>query len=224
MAWRSPGEAALAIRVGLVDSGVSEMQMHLVMGQKDFVGSGAIIDRLGHGAAIVERLLSSGTEFELCVARVFADQLVCTVDQCAEAINWLIAQKPIFINLSFGLRRDSEGLQAACAAAVASDVGLVAASPAQGDAVYPAAYPGVVRATGDARCASTEVAWLGSQQADVAGYVGDPATGHAGASIGCASVSARLLRMIENNPGSEFGGLVRQLEAEAEYHGAERKQ
>ncbi len=213
----------MAIRVGLVDSGVSETQLHLVISQKDLVGSDVIVDRLGHGAAIVERFLSSGTEFELCVARVFADQLVCTVDQCAEAINWLIVQKPTFINLSFGLRRDSAVLRAACAAAVASGVGLVAASPAQGEAVYPAAYPGVVRATGDARCASIEVAWLESQQADVAGYVGDPATGHAGASIGCASVSARLLRMIEDNPGLEFGDWVRQLEAEAEYHGAERK-
>jgi len=214
----------ILIKVGLIDSGVSEAQLQLVANQRDFTGNGTVVDQLGHGSAIVDRLLSAQVDIEICVARIFADQLLCGVEECAAAVDWLVGLEPSLITMSFGLRRDSRILREACSAAVEAGVGIVAASPAQGQPVYPAHYPGVLRATGDARCGMTEIAWLNSEQADVGGYVGDPAAGPAGASIGCASVASRLLTLIVEHPGEAFTDVVRLLQETADYRGRERRQ
>ena len=118
------------IKVGLIDSGVSEAQLQLVANQRDFTGSGTIVDQLGHGSAIVDRLLSAQVDIEICVARIFADQLLCGVEECAAAVDWLVGLEPSLITMSFGLRRDSRILREACSAAVEAGVGIVAASPA----------------------------------------------------------------------------------------------
>lgn len=213
----------MTIRIGVIDSGAAERQLYKVTDYRSFTDDEELLDKLGHGTAVIERLLTAEADFEICLARVFSDQLICSVDQCVAAIDWLVALNPVFINMSFGLSRDSNALREACARAVEAGVGLIAASPAQGAEVFPAALPGVVRATGDARCRDGEIAWLASTQADVAGYVGDPKIGPAGASIGCASVSARLLPIIEDDPDLEFSHFVELLAADAEYQGIEHK-
>ena len=50
---------------------------------------------------------------------------------------------------------------AACAALLGQGAVLVAAHPARGAPCFPAAYPGVIAATGDARCGWQELSQLG---------------------------------------------------------------
>ena len=214
----------MIVKIGVIDSGFDSSQAGAIVAERNFTTDDHTHDRIGHGTAVIGRILTANVEVEICLAKVFSDRLTCPVEVCVEALEWMNDQAPQFINMSFGLQRDDDLLRSACERLIDQDIGLVAASPAQGANVYPSAYPGVVRATGDARCAPGEIAWLASEQADVAGYVGDPKSGPAGASIGCASVSARLAGIVFENPLFEFDHHVELLAADAEYQGVENKQ
>lgn len=115
-------------------------------------------DRLGHGTAVARLILAAAPDVELLSAQVFADGGAVSAAAVAAAIDWAVAHGADLINLSLGLREDRWALRHACTSASASAAGvlLVASAPARGGAVYPAAYPGVVAVTGDARCAEGE--------------------------------------------------------------------
>jgi hypothetical protein len=214
--------ATTALRVGIIDSHISLP----VFTARNFCASGDSGDysaQHAHGASIADLLNTAIAGLEICAAQVFDQQLSCSAHRVAEAIHWLIEQDVRLINMSFGLRQDRPVLRQACEAAVAAGICLVAASPARGDPVYPAAYPDVVRATGDARCHKGEIAWLDSAQADFGGYPGNPETGLAGASAGCAAVCVALAGLALDNPQMNAAELPRALAGQADYQGPERR-
>jgi len=105
---------------------------------------------------------------------------------------------------------------------------IVAATPARGASVYPAAYPGVIRATGDARCAPHELSalrpWLfgGCPRLEAASFTANRrAQSHAsgGASIGAAWVTHAILQ----EPPLAAPATVEALTARAKYRGPERR-
>ena len=100
---------------------------------------------------------------------------------------------------------------------------LVAAAPARGEPVFPAAYAGVVRATGDARCGPGELSFLSTRQADFGGHVRTGATNVAGASVGCAHVTARAAAFLSAHPGGSAAQLRAWLAGQAIYRGPERR-
>jgi hypothetical protein len=69
---------------------------------------------------------------------------------------------------------------------------LIASTPARGAPVYPAAYPGVLRVTGDARCGPAEVSALGGVPADYGACVRDVDGTPGGASLAAAHVTGLL--------------------------------
>lgn len=212
------------IVVGVIDSGIDSALMSRVTVARDFTGSAdfGVTDSCGHGSAIAQSILANGAGYpvQLAVARVFGDRLTCPVERVVAALDWLVACKVDIINMSFGLRTDYTALRDHCTQALACGINLIAASPAQGESVYPAAYPGVLRATGDARCQQGQLSALHSGQADFGGFAGDPSTDKVvGASRGCASVSglaARLLSQTKCNTD-----LVVALTQHAHYQGRE---
>lgn len=149
-----------AVTVGIVDSGGPPAQMD---GARAFHPGGdgpARPDRLGHGSAVAAVLGRAAPGAVLRHAQVFDETPVTSADRVARAIDWLAAQSDIIL-LSLGLAADRQVLRAACDRAIGAGVCLVAASPAQGGrACWPAAYPGVVAATGDARCTWDELSCL----------------------------------------------------------------
>jgi subtilisin family serine protease len=173
---------------------------------------------LGHGPALAKLLLAD-PRVELIVARVFGDALVTSAAQLAAALDWCAEQGARVANVSAGLREDREVLRRAVAKALAGGVIVVAAAPARGAPVYPAAYPRVVRATGDARCAPGEWSWLGSAQADFGAHVraGDVR----GASAGCARVCAHLAAQLAD--GLAPAAALAALRERAHYRGVERR-
>ena len=64
------------------------------------------------------------------------------------------------VHCSFGLQRKDVGLADAVAGLVAQGRLVVAAAPARGGPVFPAAYPGVISVQGDARCEAGVWSWL----------------------------------------------------------------
>jgi hypothetical protein len=210
------------LRVGIIDSDISRSGL-LLRAARTFCGTSTSGEHSQHGTRIAELFKDAIVPLEICAAQVFDQRLSCSPGQVAEAIHWLIEQDVRLINMSFGLRADRPVLREACAAALAAGICLVAASPAQGDPVYPAAYPGVLRATGDARCHPGQIAWLDSAQADFGGYPGNRETGFVGASAGCAAVCVALAELAVDMPQMNATDLGRTLAGRADYRGPERR-
>jgi hypothetical protein len=97
---------------------------------------------------------------ELLLGQVFTTAGPTSGAAVAAAIDWAIARRADLIHLSLGLAGDRAVLAAAVGRAIDADCIIVAAAPARGALVYPAAYAGVIRATGDARCAPEELSCL----------------------------------------------------------------
>jgi hypothetical protein len=218
------------IRVALIDSGVAPGQAPRVVAARAFrsgdapevptedgieaVTSGA----LAHGPALADVLLAE-PRVALIVARVFDARLATTAAQLAAALDFAAEQRAALASVSAGLREDREVLRSAIARARARGVLIVAAAPARGAPVFPAAYAGVVRATGDARCAPGEHSWLATAQADFGAHVraGDVQ----GASAGCARVAAKLAALLAGGATPERA--LADLRATARYVGPERR-
>ncbi|MEH6470340.1 MAG: S8 family serine peptidase [Halopseudomonas sp.] len=194
--------------VGMLDSGVeTRLGSRVVAAQAFLKGElGAIEikqahpDRLGHGTTLASIIAERVPEARFVVAQIFTSQLLASAHQAAAGLDWLVAQEVKIVNMSFGLRVDREPLAQACQRAIAAGVVLVAASPAMGAAVFPSAYPGVIRVTGDVRCAADEFSQMDSPQAEYGACVRVPGSPVAGASVATAYISAVLARYLSRNP------------------------
>lgn len=218
------------LRIGVVDSGHSSAQQTLVMTSRRFSllvnrvdESDALDDALGHGSAVVEAISRRAPSVRFCVAQVFDRRGVTSALQIATAIDWLLAQDVRLINLSLGLRHDRSLLREACASAVARGVLLCASSPAQGEGVFPANYPHVLRVTGDARCSEQQWSWLDSAQADFAACVRGSYPGQSGASLGCAALSGHIASFLVDHPQANNAQVLHWLQENAHYRGPERR-
>lgn len=182
-------------------------------------------DVLGHGSELLEVIGMLAPTVQFVVAQVFRQRLATRVAQVAAALDWLVDCGVGVINLSLGVPHDRSPLADACARSRAAGVVLCAATPACGRFVYPAAYPGVLRITGDARCEREEVSHLATHHADFGGHVRplDGGMMGAGASVGCAHVCGLLARHLQ--AGGETGeeSARRWLADQASYVGPEYK-
>lgn len=187
------------VKIAVVDSGCSPAHDASVLAAAAFEMSGLQVqrtvarhDRLGHGSRIINILLARAPSVQLLVAQVFGERLCTTADQVAAAVDWAVASGAQIINLSLGLREPRPVLDTACTRAVRSGAVLCAAVPAIGPVVYPGGFAGVLRVTGDARCARDEIAALGAPHADFGAHVRplDGSLAGAGASLACAHLSA----------------------------------
>lgn len=219
---------ATEMRVGVIDSGCSPDQANSLLDARRFwledgqLREGEILpDQLGHGSAVVAGLQAEAGRVPMLVAQVFGAQASTSALQVAAALLWLVEAGAMLVNLSLGLQQDRPVLHQACKEALAAGVLLCASSPAQGGPVYPASYPGVIRITGDARCAPGQWSWLGTRQADFGGYVG--AGGRAGASLGCAALSGRIAALLRDEPGMDRQQIHDWLRHHATFIGPERR-
>jgi subtilisin family serine protease len=217
------------LRIGVIDSGHATHQ-RIAAGrrfclQAEGVGEGPLQeDALGHGSAIIQAISQRAPAAQLYVAQVFDRRGVTSAAQVSAALYWLLEQQVRLINLSLGLRQDRDLLRQACAAAEARGVLLCASSPAQGEPVFPASYPGVWRVTGDARCSAQQWSWLDTAQADFAACVHAGSPGQSGASLGCAALSGHIAAYLGAHPGASNAQVRQWLQDNAQYQGPERRQ
>jgi hypothetical protein len=219
------------VLVGLVDSGVAADLRARVAVQRAFaLGRGDAVERraatedaIGHGSSIARTILAAARSASIVNAQVFHDSITAPPAVIAAALGWVVEQGARVVNSSFGLRQDREVLREACEAARAAGAILLAASPARGPAVFPAAYPGVIRVCGDARCSANEVSWLASPQAD---YGARPATIDdrvRGASAATAWLSGKIAAFLAERPDADAASVARFLGSIARYRGPERR-
>ncbi|MCP1650127.1 subtilisin-like serine protease QhpE [Pseudomonas nitroreducens] len=216
------------LRVGVVDSGHAVEHTGSVIGGQCFRLSDDGLDRLplsvdllGHGSTVCEAILSRALDARLCVAQVFDERGVTSPLQIAAALHWLGEQGVRVINLSLGVRQDRPILRDAVAELVETGVIVCASSPARGEAVFPAGYPGVIRVTGDARCGEKEWSWLDSPQADFGAAV--KVAGRSGASLGCAAFSGHLAALLAERSELSNVQVIEVMRERAVFRGIERK-
>ena len=221
-----------AWRVAVIDSGVGPSDQPPVRSTRRFIDDGAQIieaglapDPTGHGTLVAQIIASAGVPMELCVAQVVDAEGRATPAAVAAALSWALAQRVQLIHLSLGLRHDRAVLAQAISRVIAAGAVIVASTPARGVPTYPAAYPGVIRATGDARCGREDISHLATPWADFgACAVHGSANGHAqrGASIGAAHLTRFILAHLP--PSTEPAAAVsRSLARCARYRGTERR-
>ncbi len=229
-------------RVGIVDSGGpgGSLGSPLAGARRFFAtqtgtvaSAPAVPDRLGHGTR-VEAVLRRALPGVIPVhAQVFDDRPVTSAARVAAAVTWLVEEAGVrLICLSLGLPHDRQVLRDAVNSARATGAILVAAAPAQGVPCYPAAYPGVIAATGDARCGFDDISLLGTDSTPVVGaWCASPEhpqpglpSGPGGASIACARVTAHVASLLFTGDADPSpAALIRGLAVRAVHRGAERR-
>ncbi|MGH8434322.1 MAG: subtilisin-like serine protease QhpE [Pseudomonas sp.] len=221
---------AAELRIGIIDSGHSAAQANQVVAARRFWLADESLqegearpDQLGHGTAVLAAIAERAAAAQLCVAQVFGERWLTSPLQIAAAIYWLMEQDVALINLSLGVRQDRPLLREACEAAQAAGILLCAASPARGEPVFPASYRGVLRVTGDARCAGTQWSWLNSPQADFGAPVAAINGGLAGASIASAVLSGHAAAYLLEHPAAKLSALLEHLRSHAAFIGPERR-
>jgi hypothetical protein len=215
-------------RVALIDSGIDPACWPEPFSAVAFADDGLVVrptapaaDSTGHGTRMARILGGGALRPELLVAQVFGGAGRATAAAVAAAIDWAVAAHADLVHLSLGVRQDRPVLAAAVQGAVAAGALLVAASPARGTLPYPAAYPGVLRATGDARCAPEEISALGSVQADFGACPSFAGGRSGGASVGAAHLTRVIVGTL--HPPLTLSAARGALRARARYHGAERR-
>jgi hypothetical protein len=197
-----------------------------VLAARSFVTEGGDAqDRIGHGTRTLQAMAALAPGARFAVAQVFGQALRTDMGTVAAAVEWLVEQGATVINLSLGVRQDYPPLRAACERALASGCLLVASTPARGEPVFPAAYPGAIRVMGDARCGPGQHSALPLPHADFGACVlppdGDRA--HAGASLGCAHLSGRVAALLAGGVAPQRAAVWQALVDSASFHGPERR-
>jgi hypothetical protein len=180
-------------------------------------------DETGHGTRIAGMLTGGAADVDLVLGQVFVGGSPTSAATVAAAIDWSVDLEADLVHLSLGLTADRAVLRDAVSRAVETGLLLVAALPARGQPVFPASYPGVIAATGDARCAPGELSHLDSQlfggcpRLDVE----DQSSRTGGASIGAAWVTRRLMELA-NPRDLTAADAVKTLDCASTYRGRER--
>ncbi|WP_036566233.1 subtilisin-like serine protease QhpE [Oceanospirillum beijerinckii] len=210
------------IKVGVVDSGFSAHQQEWIVDSAAFVMQDNSLwmaeaepDQLGHGSHIIDTIRQVAPDTCFYLAQVFQVRFTTSTGQVSAAIDWLIEQEVDVINMSLGLRQDRDSLRDTIQAALNAGIVICASSPAKGDPVYPAAYPGVFRMTGDARCAAEEWSYLETEYADFGGHVKSADGQQAGASMGTARLSGHICNLLlaQSSPISQSSQIVQSDQA-----------
>ncbi len=191
-------------------------------------------DRLGHGTAVAAVLARALPRARLIHAQVFDDRPVTSALRVAAALDWLRGRGDVdLVCLSLGLAQDRAVLAQAVDAAHASGLVLVAAHPARGPSPYPAAYAGVIAATGDARCGWTDLsllrpglfgAWCNSPEQGRGGAEGRAGMGGmGGASLGTARLAGHIGALLQAGHPRDPAALCQSLAARVQAEGPERR-
>jgi len=222
----------MSVAVGIVDGGFERVPLGVVRGAMEFAigGDGAVgcrtpVERaLPHGECVAALVLEAAPAVRLIDARIATPASQPTPRVVAAAIDWCVAEGARIVNLSLGLADDRRVLRDACARAVAQGVVLVAAAPARGGPVYPAAYPGVFSVSGDARCAAGEWSRLDATVGAAWGTCPDaPGGARGGASMAAARFTGLVADYLMHHPGADARGLADHLATFASRRGRENR-
>lgn len=224
----------MSVTVGIIDGGFTSVPAHALRRAASFIpaADGSVHREpaggrpLPHGEAVAALVLAAAPNACLIDARIASHRYAPTPAMVAAAIEWCADEGARVVNLSLGLLEDRAILRESCARALARGVVLVAAAPARGTPVFPAAYPGVFAVSGDARCALGQWSLLKGETSGAAGWgcsPAGPAKATGGASMATARFTGIVASFLADFPSAHPDGLVEHLAVRATWHGREYK-
>ena len=172
-----------------------------------------------HALALAEAALSHAPALRLASLVVFDGRLVTDAETVARALD--AARGADVVLCAFGLPRDDPGIREAADALSAGGAVIVAAAPARGGPVYPAALPGVIAVQGDARCAAADWSALAPGRFGGCPVAGDPAEPVGGASAAAAHLAGHIAALLAG--GQDPATIRAALESRARFRGRERR-
>lgn len=150
-------ESEEKVKIAILDSGINFNTDISVVARKNFIPNDerSILyeDPSGHGTAVAgiigaldndEGITGVNPGVELYSARILDSNLEAPVERVVEAIDWAIEQDVDIINMSFGIARNVNELEAAIRRAADAGILLVAAVGDGQEIAYPAAYNEVI--------------------------------------------------------------------------------
>lgn len=215
------GRTGRGVGIAVIDSGVHPGHPHvggLVSGiaiDDEGAPHGDVIDRLGHGTAVVAAIHEKAPGAEIHVVRVFHDTLSTSVEALLAALEWAVDRGVGLVNLSLGTANpeNAPALEAAVARARALGTLVVSAREDGARVWYPGSLPGVVGVVLDWSL-PRETAHLrlrdGAVVARAAGYPRPipgvpPERNLKGVSFAVANVTGLLARALEGRPPELLG-------------------
>lgn len=222
------------LKVGIVDGGFIRVPPHALDRAASFTpaADGSVRREpaagrpLPHGEAVAALVLEAAPTTRVIDARIASHRHAPTPAMVAAAIEWCVEEGARVVNLSLGLLEDRAVLREACTRALARGVVLVAAAPARGTPVFPAAYPGVLAVSGDARCAPGQWSLLKGETSGGGGWgccPAGPGKAAGGASMATARFSGIVAEFLAESPGVHIDEVLGQLAARATWQGREYK-
>lgn len=175
-----------------------------------------------HGRAVAAAMRAVCPAIRIVAFPVFDGRLSASRATLRRALREALDSDADILHCSFGFREPDEGTRALFARAVARFALVVASAPARGERVFPAAWPGVVGASGDARCTGDEYSRLGTPTVDFAACPRVAAHAPAGASVGAARVTGFAARLVGQGLRGR-GALLERLAAGARFVGPESR-
>lgn len=154
----------MSVRVAVIDSGVHVRHPHIggVAGGVSFTRDGHeesdFTDRIGHGTAVTAVIREKAPEAEVFAVKIFHDKLSTRVETLIAAIDWCVANRVDFVNLSLGTSNPAhrKPLAEAVARVTASGAVLVAAGEDEGIAWLPGSLEGATAVELDWDCPREE--------------------------------------------------------------------
>lgn len=222
------GRTGRGVAVAVVDSGVHPGHPHvggLVSGvafADDGVPHGDVVDRLGHGTAVVAAIHEKAPGAEIHVVRVFHESLSTSVEALLAALDWAVDRGVRLVNLSLGTAnpKNAPALQAAATRARGAGTLVVAASMDGSRIWYPGSLEGAVGVMLDWSCpreairlTRTETQLLASASGYPRPIPGVPVERNLkGVSFAVANVTGLLARALEGSSDTEHAlpGLLRE--------------
>jgi len=216
------GRTGAGVQVAVIDSGVNPAHPHVgtiaggIAIEDDGAVHGDVIDRLGHGTAVVAAIQEKAPGAELFVVRVFHETLSTNVEALVQALDWVAERGVQLVNLSLGTANaaNADALAGVVERMRAAGCILVSAHAHRGNSWYPGCLPGVVGVSLDPGCPRDAIGLVqGDGVRAVASGFARPIPGVPpernlnGVSFAVANVTGTLARLVEGDPA------VRSVEA-----------
>ena len=162
-----------ALKIGIIDSGVHAAHPHVggVAGGIWITETGidnSYLDGLGHGTAVTAVIREKAPAAAIYAVKVFDRKLATGGAVLLRALDWCLAERMDFVNLSLGTVNPGYVEEFAVRLARARELGttIVAAYEMQGQRAFPGSLDGVAGVVLDNRYARDEVMpeWRAGQQ------------------------------------------------------------
>ncbi len=193
--------------VGRVEGGVS-----LYMDSKGGIASGEdFSDEIGHGTAIAGVIRWKAPAARLHAIKIFRKDLRASAALLLAALELAVAANMRVIHLSLGAERTekADALAAACRAAYENDVVIIASARSPDDAILPASLDSVIGVCRSDDCDAENLIYYPGARIEFGAHgmprplPGVPSeTNFSGHSFAAAHVTARVARLLEENPGA----------------------